>query len=100
MSESRVALRYAQSLLDLAQEKGLLEEINNDMQLFVRVGNENKSLLLMLKNPIITHDKKLSILRQLFTGKVNGLTLAIFEITVRKHREAILHSLAKEFHNL
>jgi F-type H+-transporting ATPase subunit delta len=100
MSEFRVASRYAKSLLDLAQEQGKLEEVNNDMQLFEKVGKENREFLLLLKNPIITHDKKLSILKAIFKGKVNDLTLAIFEIIVKKQREAILFSVSKEFHNL
>jgi F-type H+-transporting ATPase subunit delta len=100
MSEFRVASRYAKSLLDLAQEQGKLEEVNRDMQLFEKVGKENREFLLVLKNPIITHDKKLSILRAIFKGRVNDLTLAIFEIIVKKHREAILFSVSKEFHNL
>ena len=100
MSEFRVASRYAKSLLDLAQEQGKLEEVNKDMQLFEKVGKENREFLLVLKNPIITHDKKLSILRSIFKGKVNDLTLAIFEIIVKKHREAILFSVSKEFHSL
>ncbi|HYG39919.1 MAG TPA: ATP synthase F1 subunit delta [Cytophagales bacterium] len=100
MSEIRVSLRYAQSLLDLAQEKGLLEEVNKDMQLFEKVGRENRAFLLMLKNPIITHEKKLAVLKGIFKGRVNDLTIAIFDIIVRKHREPILLSVAKEFHNL
>lgn len=100
MSEFRVATRYAKSLLVLAQEKGVLEQVHSDMQLFDKVGKENKGFVLMLKNPIINHDKKLSILKALFKGRVNDLTFAIFEIIVKKHREGILHSVAKEFHNL
>jgi F-type H+-transporting ATPase subunit delta len=100
MSEFRVASRYAKSLLDLAQEQGKLEEVNRDMQLFEKVGKENREFLLLLKNPIITHDKKLSILRAIFKGRVNDLTLAMFEIIVKKQREAILFSVSKEFHNL
>lgn len=100
MSELRVALRYAQSLLDLSEEKGLLEEVNNDMQLLEKVGRENRAFQLMLKNPIITHEKKLAVLKGIFKGKVNDLSLAIFDIIVRKHREPILLSVAKEFHNL
>jgi len=100
MSDVRVASRYAKSLFELAREKGVVEEVNRDMQLFERVGNENKNFLLMLKNPIIDHSKKLSILRQLFEARVNPITMSIFDITVKKHREAILYSVAKEFHNL
>ena len=99
MSEYRIASRYAKSLLDLSVEKGQLEEVNKDMLMFSETVKENRDLLLMLKSPIITHDKKLAILNQLFKGKVNDLTLAIFQILTKKHREAYLAQIATEFHH-
>ncbi len=99
MSEYRIASRYAKSLLDLAVEKGQLEEVNNDMLMFSNLVKENRDLLLMLKSPIITHDKKLAVLNQIFEGKVNDLTLAIFQILTKKHREMYLDQIAVEFHH-
>ena len=87
MSEYRIASRYAKSLLDLAVEKGQLEEVNKDMLMFSNLVKENRDLLLMLKSPIVTHDKKLAVLNQIFEGKVNDLTLAILRILTRKQRE-------------
>ena len=99
MSEYRIASRYAKSLLDLAVEKKQLEEVNKDMLMFSETVEENRDLLLMLKSPIITHDKKLAILNELFAKKVNDLTLAIFQILTKKHREAYLPQIAVEFHH-
>ncbi len=97
MSYLRVASRYAKSLIELAQEQGVVEEVHKDMQLFHKVCEENYDFTLMLKNPVIKHDKKNKILTQVFKGKVNDLTLAIFNIITRKNREPILPRLAKEF---
>jgi len=99
MAESRAASRYVKSLLGLAVEKNLLEEVHNDMLLFSKVVDENRQFELMLHNPIIKHDKKRAILQQLFEGKVNALTMAIFDIITKKNREPILPAIAKEFHN-
>ena len=99
MSEYRIASRYAKSLLDLSVEKGELEQVNNDMQLLVNLASENRDLVLMLKSPIITHDKKLAVLNKVFTGKVSELTMAFFKILTKKHREAYLVGIAKEFHH-
>lgn len=99
MSEYRIASRYAKSLLDLAVEKGQLDEVNNDMLMFSNLVKENRDLLLMLKSPIITHDKKLSVLNQIFEGKVNDLTLAMFRILTRKQREKYLDQIAEAFHH-
>jgi len=99
MSEYRIASRYAKSLLDLAVDQGKLEEVNNDMVMFTRVIEENRDLLLMLKSPVIISDKKLAILNEVFEGKVNPLTISIFQILTRKHREGYLPQIATEFHH-
>ncbi|MCA6078308.1 ATP synthase F1 subunit delta [Fulvivirga sedimenti] len=99
MSDFRAASRYAKSLLELANEQGVLEEVHNDMLLFTKVCNQNKDFGLMLKNPVIKHDKKRAILESIFNGKVHSLTMAIFDIISRKNREAIMPAIAREFHN-
>lgn len=100
MSERRVASRYAKSLIELAEEKGVLEEVNRDMQLFHSITKENRNLELALTNPIISNDKKLNILREIFQKKVTELTYRFFEIISRKNRELILPMIAEEFHTL
>jgi F-type H+-transporting ATPase subunit delta len=97
MHESRVARPYAKSLLELAEEKGKLEEVNNDMSLFVDVAKANSQFQAMLKNPIISNDKKQAVLNTIFKGRVNDMTLAMFRIISRKNREAFLFEIAKEF---
>lgn len=99
MSEHRIASRYAKSLLELADEKGVLEDVNKDMQMFSALAAENRDLVLMLKSPVVAHAKKLAVLNKVFEGKVNELTLAIFQILTRKHREQYLPLIALEFHH-
>jgi F-type H+-transporting ATPase subunit delta len=97
MNESRVASRYAKSLLDLAHEKGVLDEVQKDMALFTRICDANPELARVLKNPIIDHSKKLAIVNSLLKGRVNDMTLAMFKIISQKNREAYLYFIAKEF---
>ena len=97
MSDIRVASRYAKSLLDLALEKGLLEQVYQDMVLFAKTVKDNRDFELFLTNPIINHGKKLAVLKSLFTGKVSDLTLKFFLLVTEKNREAILASVSTEF---
>jgi F-type H+-transporting ATPase subunit delta len=99
MVDSRAASRYAKSLLGLAIEQNSVEQVVEDMKLFSKVVEQNKAFDLMLRNPIIKHDKKRDILEKLFKGKVNALTMAIIDIITRKNREPLLASIAKEFQN-
>ena len=97
MADTRVASRYAKSLLELANERGVLEVVRKDMQLFTQTVNEHRDLKLALKNPIIKNDKKLSILNQVFGSRINEMTSHIFRIISQKNREDILEEIAKEF---
>lgn len=99
MADLRAASRYVKSLLGLAIEQKALEDVHNDMVFFSKVVNENKGFALMLRNPVIPHDKKSEILSKIFKGKVHSLTMSFFEIITRKNREPLLPSIAKEFHN-
>ena len=98
MLEFRAATRYAKSLLSLAEEQGVLDEVNKDMLLFTKTCEENREFSLVLKNPIIKHDKKLNILEAIFGDKMNKLSLAILTLSTKKNREAILPAIAKQFH--
>ena len=97
MIETKVAKRYAKSLIGLSNEKGSLDAVNSDMKLFVSVCEENRDLAHLIANPIINSDKKLSILKQIFGEKINKITMTFFEIVIRKGREKYLIQIAKEF---
>lgn len=97
MSDTRIAIRYAKPLLGLAVEKGKLGAVKKDMDMFVSLCQEQRSFALMLRNPIIPHLKKNGILKKIFSGKVDALTMSIFDIMTRKNRENILEGMAKEF---
>lgn len=84
-------------MLELAHEQGVLDKVNADMADFSKLCKTNRDFALMLRNPIIQHHRKLAILKKIFAGKVNPLTLSIFDIITRKNREAILPAVAEEF---
>ncbi|AKD02668.1 ATP synthase F1 subunit delta [Pontibacter korlensis] len=97
MSDIRVASRYAKSLIELAEEKNLVDQVNADMQLFIQVVSQNRDFKLLLQNPIVKSDKKLAIINGVFKGKVQELTLAFFNLIARKNREAVLETVATSF---
>ena len=99
MGELRVASRYVKSLLGLAVERGVLEAVHEDMLLFSKICAENRSFVVMLRSPVIRHENKRAILEKIFSGKVNGLTMAIIIILTRKNREPLLPAIANEFRN-
>ena len=99
MSELTVASRYAKSLIDLAQEQNNLEAINNDMNFFLHTLKANPQLKAVLGNPIISQSKKIQILADIFSGKVDKLSISFFNIMVNKGRGEVLYATAQEFNN-
>ena len=100
MTEHRVALRYAKSLLELAKDEKVVDQIKDDMLLLENTCKVSGPFRAMLKNPEIQGDKKFNVLKALFEDKVQKITMSFFEIIVRKRRESFLFSIAGEFHNL
>jgi len=99
MADIKAASRYVKSLLNLAVEKNVLEQVHADMISFDKVVNENRALLTTLRSPIVKHFKKKNILEALFRGRFNDLTLSFFRIITEKNRERLLPLIAKEFHH-
>ena len=97
MSEIQVASRYAKSIIDLAVEQNALEPIKKDIELFLGTCRVNPALQAILKNPIISLDKKANILDGLFGDKLHKMILSFFHIVIRKGRSEILYATAKEF---
>ena len=62
MPNPRLASRYAKALIDLAIEKGQLEEVAADAQWLKAVCKESRDFLNLLRSPIIKGDSKRKIL--------------------------------------
>lgn len=91
---SRVAGRYAKSLIELAQERGALQSVVADMN-YLSEAAKNRDLANLLKSPIIAADKKLSVLNAIF-GQFDEVTKGFVRLCVTKSRENILPQIASE----
>ena len=71
MQGTRVASRYAKSFIDLTTEQGVLEEAYGDMKSILTLCGTNPHFVNFLKSPLIKTDKKQTVLKQIFEGKLN-----------------------------
>ena len=100
MSAGRIAIRYATPIIELAEEKKLLEKVKADMEMFAGLCQSDREFALMLKSPIISHLKKADILNKIFKGKVEDLTLQAFNVIAKKSRENLLSEIAEAYLHL
>jgi F-type H+-transporting ATPase subunit delta len=78
MAETKVARRYAKSLLDLGKEQNITEQLYQDMLLVANTIRDNRQLSVLFKSPIVNTDKKDAILKELFGSKINTVSLGIY----------------------
>lgn len=97
MSETRVSNRYAKSLIDLAKEKQTLEQVFGDITSFKNALDTNPALANLMKSPIVNGDKKLAVVKQLFSSAFNPVTMTFFETIIRKKREYFSYDIAQAF---
>lgn len=97
MKETRIAVRYAKALFELALEQKIIEAVFADMMLVADVCTENRDFRLMLTSPIIKSDKKQTVMKLMFGGKINKLSQAFLNIIAAKRRESYIHQIALQY---
>ena len=97
MLNPRVASRYAKSLLDLAIERGQLEEVYKDMLYLQQLTKESRDFLSLLRSPVIKADAKITAINAVTAGKINASTTAFIQLMTNKTREAVLPEIITSF---
>lgn len=97
MSTTRIARRYAKPLIELAIENNVLDKVKGDMENFTSLCKENRQFVAMLKSPILSSFKKADILRKIFEGKVEKITMSAIDLITKKSRESFLPNVAEQF---
>ncbi|MCG9911102.1 MAG: ATP synthase F1 subunit delta [Flavobacteriales bacterium] len=93
---SKIGSRYAQALFSLARERNEVESVYNDMTSFSAAFEGSDDLRIMLKSPVIKADKKLSVLKSVFTD-LSKITVLFFDKITKGRREKYLGDIAKSF---
>jgi F-type H+-transporting ATPase subunit delta len=97
MKGTRAALRYAKATLNLAKERGVAENVYNDMLLIDQTIEENKELENLIVSPIVKSSVKSKILKAVFEKKTDSLTMDVIQLLINNNRINILELVAKEF---
>ena len=97
MNESKVSVRYANSLLSSAIEKGNLDKVAKDMELVYSAIKSSAELSRTLASPIVKAQLKSSILEEIFKKKISKETMDFLKFVVEKNREDLLESIVNKF---
>jgi F-type H+-transporting ATPase subunit delta len=97
MQNPRLAIRYAKSLIDLAQEQNKLELVYADMKLLDDICKSNREFANVLKSPIIKEDKKNKVIELVTAGRIDSLTASFIKLLGSKGRESNLVEIIAAF---
>ena len=99
MKSTKSAIRYAKAILELSSEKNAVDQVAADMERIVEAGNDTGDFQVFLNSPVIKTDKKISILKVLFS-EFTELTMSFIELITKNKREYLLTEIASAFVNL
>ena len=99
MSSTRVAIRYAKAILDLAHSKNVSEAVANDMKSIASNIESNLELSTFIQNPTISVEVKEKALLEVFAD-ANSVTRGLFHLLFENKRFEILGAIASEYNNL
>lgn len=100
MTNLRIANRYAEALLNTAEELHILKKVSDDLTVIHRIIKESHEFQLFLKSPVIKKEKKQEVFKATFGSAVQPLTLKFLSLLIEKEREDALTSVIEAFFRL
>jgi len=97
MNNPRLAIRYAKSLVGLAQEQNKLEEVYKDVMFLQAICKSNRDFVAVLNSPVIKADKKSHIIEAVTKDKIGTLTSSFLKLLSIKGRDLNLPEIISAF---
>ncbi len=95
-----VARRYAAALFGMAQKRGVVEAVAQNLGEVADVAAHSRDLMGVMHHPLLTLDKKKSILRQVFGAQIRPDVEKFLFLVVEKNRAVMLPQIVREFNRL
>lgn len=101
MSAGAVAERYAKAIYELADEAGQLSQIADQLNKLANAYSESKELRAVLDNPLVTEDKRETILKDVGTRLgLSTLALNSVRFIAQRRRLSALPDIARRLASL
>lgn len=97
MLNPRVVRRYASGLYTAASQLAVTDEVQQDLALVRRTISENARLREALLGAVAPAEPRKRIIRSLFGGRVNEVTLVFLQVLVDHRREEVIDTIEASF---
>lgn len=88
---------YAQALLELATEQGVVDEVADEVQQLLPLISDGGDLHRLLVNPAIGDQERGQIIQRIFEGKVSGLLYTMLRVMGDKGRLGSISEVASGY---
>ena len=100
MSISSITVRYAKAIYQAAIEEKNLENVKNDIDALAEILKESAEFNEFTVSPTLKISQKLSVLKELFKGKLSDLTLNFLSVLIENKRDKYLSDICRYFNDL
>lgn len=97
MNAPEVVRRYAATLLEAADEKGATAAVQGDVERLLETVRESGELAEFLAYPLADSQTQANVLRELFSGKLEVLTLNFLRLMAVRGRASIIGAALGSF---
>lgn len=97
MSNLNIANRYANALMQLAEDKNAFDSVSADVELVYNTLKSSRELQVALSSPVISQKDKKSILTQVFENRISPESMEFIQFVVQKNREDLIFNIASSF---
>ena len=91
---------YSDVMFELAQEAGLIDQVADDLEAVSDILQDEPEFLSLLTLSEIKPDEKTQMIRRVFKGRINDLTLDFLCVLAKRNRTNFLHGIGQRYQTL
>lgn len=91
---------YSDVMFELAEEAGLVEQVMDDLDAVAEVMKDEPEFLSLLTVGQVKEDEKSKMIRRVFKGRVNDLTLDFLCVLAKRNRMNFVHGIGDRYEAL
>ncbi len=96
----QVSRAYAQALFEMAEEKGVLDEVADEMDQVGDLLRSQPALWHLMESPALTVGERADSLKRLFEGQLTDVLYRFLQVLNHKHRLDALKGITQAFSDL
>lgn len=100
MLNETVGRRYSAALFALAKEAGTVDACVGELDAFVAALAKDAEIQDFFYSPVVDRAQKTALLRDAFASRLSELTFNFLVLLVRKRRERLIETIARQMHEL